>query len=143
MRAPTTYAMRRRPSRFLRGRTVSTALAFSAAHVVADPFAATEPSVGPAIDWTGTLAFRRHLLDLGLGIAEAMDTAQRGGGLDWSGARELIGKSLAGGLARGARADFSGVGTDQLGPGRGGIRSMMSCAPMPSRSKPCRRSAGG
>ena len=69
-------------------------IALSAAHVVADPFASREPSLGPAIDWNGTLHFRRHLLDLGMGIAEAMDTAQRGGGLDWNGALELIRRSL-------------------------------------------------
>src|SRR6476620_9955438 len=69
--------------------------AFSAVHVVADPFASREPSSGPAIDWEATLAFRRHLLDMGLGIAEAMDTAQRGMGLDWPNARELINRSVA------------------------------------------------
>ena len=56
---------------------------FSAAHVVADPFTAQEPSGPAAIDWDGTMAFRRYLDGLGLGIAEAMDTAQRGMGLDW------------------------------------------------------------
>jgi len=86
---------------------------FSAAHVVADPFAAADPS-GPAVlDWEATLAFRRHLAGLGLGIAEAMDTAQRGMGLDWPGALELI---------RRTRAElpealvFNGCGTDQLDP---------------------------
>ena len=54
---------------------------FSAAHVVADPFSAQEPSSGGAIDWDATIAYRRYLADLGLGIAEAMDTAQRGMGL--------------------------------------------------------------
>lgn len=92
-------------------------VAFSAAHVVADPFSAREPALGPSIDWDATLRFRRHLLDLGLGIAEAMDTAQRGMGLDWPGALELIEKSL--GAAESGERDriFSGVGTDQLAPG--------------------------
>ena len=56
---------------------------FSAAHVVADPFAPTEPGGQAATDWTATMAFRRHLAGMGPGIAEAMDTAQRGMGLDW------------------------------------------------------------
>ena len=53
---------------------------YSAAHVVADPYSDTDPSTVPAIDWEATMAFRRHLAGLGLGIAEAMDTAQRGMG---------------------------------------------------------------
>jgi hypothetical protein len=93
-----------------------TRIAFSAAHVVADPFTATEPGIGPAIDWAPTLAFRRHLLDLGLGIAEAMDTAQRGMGLDWPGARELIRQSLAAATPAERDRIFCGVGTDQLDP---------------------------
>ena len=63
---------------------------YSAAHVVVDPFSPTDPSGSPAIDWEATMAFRRHLAGLGLGIAEAMDTAQRGMGLDWAAALELI-----------------------------------------------------
>ena len=68
---------------------------FSAAHVVADPFTANDPSGPAAIDWEATMAFRRHLDGLGLGIAEAMDTAQRGMGLDWPGALELIRRTKA------------------------------------------------
>jgi len=89
----------------------ATRVVFSAAHVVADPFSASEPSVRPAIDWAATMAFRRHLDDLGLGIAEAMDTAQRGMGLDWSGAIELIRRT------RSELPDalvFNGCGTDHL-----------------------------
>ncbi|KQY65217.1 hypothetical protein ASD52_35240 [Ensifer sp. Root142] len=63
---------------------------YSAAHVVADPFTANDPSGRATIDWEKTMAFRRYLAGLGLGIAEAMDTAQRGMGLDWPGALELI-----------------------------------------------------
>ncbi|MBK5569665.1 dihydrodipicolinate synthase family protein [Ensifer sp. SSB1] len=63
---------------------------YSAAHVVADPFAASDPSGRAAVDWEKTMEFRRYLAGLGLGIAEAMDTAQRGMGLDWPGALELI-----------------------------------------------------
>ena len=63
---------------------------YSAAHVVADPFTPNDPSGRAAIDWAKTMEFRRYLASLGLGIAEAMDTAQRGMGLDWPGALELI-----------------------------------------------------
>lgn len=86
---------------------------YSAAHVVADPFAASEPSRHAAVDWERTMAFRRYLAGLGLGIAEAMDTAQRGMGLDWDGALELI---------RRTRAELpeamvaNGCGTDHLDP---------------------------
>lgn len=86
---------------------------FSAAHVVADPFTASDPSGKAAVDWDATMAFRRHLADLGIGIAEAMDTAQRGMGLDWSGALELITRTkqeVPDALV------FNGCGTDQLTP---------------------------
>ncbi|SDN36285.1 dihydrodipicolinate synthase family protein [Ensifer sp. YR511] len=68
---------------------------YSAAHVVADPFTANDPSGRATIDWEKTMAFRRYLAGLGLGIAEAMDTAQRGMGLDWPGALELIRRTKA------------------------------------------------
>ena len=87
---------------------------YSAAHVVADPFAATDPSGQSAIDWDKTMAFRRHLAGLGLGIAEAMDTAQRGMGLDWTRALELIRRTKAE-LPDALVAN--GCGTDHLGPG--------------------------
>jgi hypothetical protein len=87
---------------------------YSAAHVVADPFAATDPSGQAAIDWDRTMAFRRHLDGLGLGIAEAMDTAQRGMGLDWARALELIRRTKAE-LPEALVAN--GCGTDHLGPG--------------------------
>ncbi|MEM1431744.1 MAG: dihydrodipicolinate synthase family protein [Pseudomonadota bacterium] len=63
---------------------------YAAAHVVRDPFADADPSGPAAIDWDATLAFRGHLINLGLGVAEAMDTAQRGMGLDWPHALDLI-----------------------------------------------------
>ncbi|MEU1618016.1 dihydrodipicolinate synthase family protein [Streptomyces sp. NPDC005722] len=87
---------------------------YAAAHVVADPFrtAADRPA---ALDWEATLAFRRHLWSHGLGVAEAMDTAQRGMGLDWAGAAELIRRSSAEARAEGGRI-VCGVGTDQLSP---------------------------
>ncbi|MFF4606788.1 dihydrodipicolinate synthase family protein [Streptomyces sp. NPDC001339] len=88
---------------------------FAAAHVVADPLADTTPD-GPAVlDWDATLAFRHHLWAHGLGVAEAMDTAQRGTGLDWDGAAELIRRSAA--EARAVNGLLAcGVGTDQLPP---------------------------
>lgn len=91
-------------------------IALSAAHVVADPLTAHEPATGPVIDWDATLVFRRHLLDHGLGIAEAMDTAQRGMGLDWPSALELITRSLAAANPVERQRIYSGAGTDQLNP---------------------------
>ncbi|WP_329037422.1 dihydrodipicolinate synthase family protein [Streptomyces sp. NBC_00178] len=86
---------------------------FSAAHVVADPRADAGPGDPAAVDWDATLAFRRHLWSHGLGVAEAMDTAQRGMGLDWAGAAELIRRSAAEARSVGGRI-ACGVGTDQL-----------------------------
>ena len=65
-------------------------VAFSAAHVVSDPLADVDPWLTAAVDWDKTIAFREHVWDLGLGVAEAMDTAQRGMGLDWPNALKLI-----------------------------------------------------
>ena len=87
---------------------------YSAAHVVADPFTGNDPSGRATVDWERTMAFRRHLAGLGLGIAEAMDTAQRGMGLDWAGALELIARTKAE-LPDALVAN--GCGTDHLGPG--------------------------
>ena len=87
---------------------------FCAAHVVANPFADVEPSGRAAVDWDATMAFRRHLADLGLGIAEAMDTAQRGMGLDWPEAMELIARTRA---ELPDALVFNGCGTDHLDPG--------------------------
>ncbi|MEV7670535.1 dihydrodipicolinate synthase family protein [Streptomyces sp. NPDC088752] len=86
---------------------------FSAAHVVADPYADTTLDGPAAVDWDATLAFRRHLWSHGLGVAEAMDTAQRGMGLDWAGAAELIRRSAAEAKAVGGRI-ACGAGTDHL-----------------------------
>ncbi|HEY3891595.1 MAG TPA: dihydrodipicolinate synthase family protein [Bradyrhizobium sp.] len=91
-------------------------VAFSAAHVVADPLADVDPWLSAAIDWDRTIAFREHVWDLGLGVAEAMDTAQRGMGLDWPTSLELIRRSVAAAKARGPALVFSGAGTDQLAP---------------------------
>ncbi|MCS7461692.1 dihydrodipicolinate synthase family protein [Paenibacillus doosanensis] len=91
-------------------------IAFSAAHVVCDPFADADPLNHAQIDWDGTLAYRRHLWSLGLGVAEAMDTAQRGMGLDWARAKELISRSITEAKSVGGRI-ASGAGTDHLAPG--------------------------
>jgi hypothetical protein len=89
-------------------------IAYSAAHVVADPLAPQDPWLDAAIDWDATIAYRRYLWSLGLGVAEAMDTAQRGMGLAWPAALELIGRSLdAARDVPGARV-ACGCGTDHL-----------------------------
>lgn len=89
-------------------------VAYAAAHVAADPRADIDPWVDTAVDWDATIRFRTHLWDLGLGVAEAMDTAQRGMGLDWEGAKELIGHSLDAARSRDGAAIACGVGTDHL-----------------------------
>jgi hypothetical protein len=108
-----TYVLQGEPLPCRKPRAPFNRTAFAAAHVVADPFSNTDPSGSPAIDWERTLSFRSHLLDLGFGIAEAMDTSQRGMGLDWPKALDLINHSLT---SVGKRADmiYSGCGTDQL-----------------------------
>ena len=78
-------ATRRRWPRPRRRRTPG--VAYAAAHVVADPLADNTAGAPPALDWDATLAFRHHLWSHGLGVADAMDTAQRGMGLDWAGHR--------------------------------------------------------
>jgi hypothetical protein len=89
-------------------------VAFSAVHVVADPLADIDPWLSAAVDWDRTIAFREHVWDLGLGVAEAMDTAQRGMGLDWPTSLELIRRSVRAASARGRALVFSGAGTDHL-----------------------------
>jgi hypothetical protein len=89
-------------------------IAYAAAHVVADPLADIDPWLDAAVDWERTIAFRHYLWDLGLGVAEAMDTAQRGGGLDWPGARELIRRALEAAKSRPDALIGCGIGTDQL-----------------------------
>lgn len=88
---------------------------YAAAHVVADPAADRRPGAPAVLDWDATLAFRRRLWSLGLGVADAMDTAQRGMGLDWAATSELIRRSGAEAAAVGG-ALCCGVGTDQLHP---------------------------
>ena len=106
MREPAGYP--RHPAPFT-SRTV-----LAAAHVVADARAEYTPGQAPPVDWAATLAFRRHLFSYGIGIAEAMDTSERGpGGLTWPQAQELIRLGVAEAVAAGA-AVVAGAGTDQL-----------------------------
>src|SRR2546425_2247400 len=93
-------------------------VAYAAAHVVSDPLADADPLGAAPLDWEATLAYRRHLWSLRLAVAEAMDTAQRGMGLDWRAAQELIRRSLAEARATGG-AIACGAGTDQLAPAEG------------------------
>lgn len=91
-------------------------VAYAAAHVVANPLVESDPWLDCPIDWDRTLAFREHLWSLGFGVAEAMDTAQRGMGLDWPTSLELIERSVA--LAKsGGHLIACGAGTDHLQPG--------------------------
>ena len=115
LREPTTFEKRtgrRQPTSFPR-------IAYAAAHVVADPRKEVDPWLQTAVDWDATIKYRRYLWSLGLGVAEAMDTAQRGMGLDWPTSLELIQRSID------AARDFSathrintllasGAGTDHL-----------------------------
>ncbi len=86
---------------------------------MADPLAEHDPWLDTAVDWERTLAFRHYLWDLGFGVAEAMDTAQRGMGLDWTWALELIKRSLAEAKTRPGVVIASGAGTDHLAVGPG------------------------
>lgn len=102
------------PVRPARGTTFNR-IAYSAAHVVADPRAAIDPWLQCAVDWDATIAYRQRLWSLGLGVAEAMDTAQRGMGLDWPTSLELIRRSLDAARDFGPAALVaSGCGTDHL-----------------------------
>ena len=95
-------------------------VAYAAAHVVRDPLAAADPMLDAAIDWDATLAYRRYLWGLGLGVAEAMDTSQRGTGLPYPAALELIRRSIAEARAFGAGTLLAcGAGTDHLLPAPG------------------------
>ncbi|HET9374865.1 MAG TPA: dihydrodipicolinate synthase family protein [Chthoniobacterales bacterium] len=91
--------------------------AYAAAHVVADPLAENGWGIGAAIDWDSTLRFREYLWSHGFGVAEAMDTAQRGMGLDWKASKELIRRSATAAIAA-KHAIVCGAGTDQLPGGR-------------------------
>jgi len=99
------------------GTRFKTRVAFAAAHVVVDSLRTTEPLTQPVVDWDATLAYREYLWSLGFGVAEAMDTAQRGMGLDWPLALELIKRSTRAAKERGALI-ACGAGTDHLTRGK-------------------------
>jgi Protein of unknown function (DUF993) len=104
------------------GPTPTSRRLFAAAHVVADPLGDNTPGSPAAVDWDATLAYRHHLWSHGFGIAEAMDTAQRGMGLDWTATQELIRRTCSD--AAGPVA--CGAGTDQLSPGPHSIEDIIS-----------------
>ncbi len=90
-------------------------VAFAAAHVVPRAGAENVPGAPADVDWDATLAYRHRIWSYGLGVADAMDTAQRGMGLDWSATQELVRRSAAEAATVGARI-ACGAGTDQLDP---------------------------
>ena len=105
------------PRDFLKTTPPFPRVALAAAHVVADPLAEQDPWLDAKVDWDRTIAFRKYLWSLGLGVAEAMDTAQRGMGLDWTSAQELIRRSLDAMKDVPGAVMASGAGTDHLAPG--------------------------
>src|SRR6185295_7933657 len=107
------YAVRE-PKRFERPERPFTRKALAAAHVVADPLSTKEPWLDAAIDWDATLAYRRHLWSWGFGVAEAMDTAQRGMGLDWKNSLDLIRRSVEEAKRFKGALVASGAGNDHL-----------------------------
>ena len=114
-RSITAYTLSGEPIPFIRhNATDFSRIAYAAAHVVADPLANNDPWLTPAIDWETTLKFRHRLWDLGLGVAEAMDTAQRGMGLGWPEAQELIRRAQAEARSREDSLIAYGAGTDHL-----------------------------
>ncbi|MDH0747852.1 dihydrodipicolinate synthase family protein [Pseudomonas sp. GD03842] len=109
-----TYTLRGQPLAPAAPGTPFNRIAYSAAHVVADPRAAGELNQPAAIDWPRTLEYRRYLIEQGLGIAEAMDTAQRGMGLTWDTARELVERTVRETSDLPGARIASGCGTDHL-----------------------------
>ena len=93
-------------------------VSYAAAHVVVDPLAESDPFLDAVVDWDKTLEFRHYLWDLGFGVAEAMDTAQRGMGLDWPKAAELMRRTLTDAKTRPGALVGCGVGTDHLAAGQ-------------------------
>lgn len=99
-------------------------VAFSAAHVVADPLADCDPWLTSAVDWDRTIAFREHVWDLGLGVAEAMDTSSAA----WAGLADLAGTDPA-----------FGAGGEGEGRRAGVFRRRHRPSPRRGRKKPRRR----
>src|SRR5688572_10022391 len=126
IRLPTGDYAVREPGHFEKPKALFNRRALAAAHVVADPRSAKDPWLEAAIDWDATLAYRRHLWSWGFGVAEAMDTAQRGMGLDWATSLELIKKTVQ--ESKGVPGAFvaSGAGTDHLAPGQHSIENIIA-----------------
>jgi len=118
------YQVTGRPLEPISRAPATSRIAYAAAHVVADPYADNTPGRPASLDWDATLGFRHHLWRNGLGVADAMDTAQRGMGLDWSTTAELIRRSAKEATTVGG-ALVCGVGTDQLAPGTYGIADVL------------------
>ena len=116
----------REPRPFARPARPFTRVAYAAAHVVADPGSAKDPWLEAAIDWDATLAYRRHLWSWGFGIAESMDTAQRGMGLDWENSLELARRTVAMAKDVPGAVVASGAGTDHLPPGAHAIDQIIA-----------------
>jgi len=111
-----TYTLRGNATATASGRAPWNRIALAAAHVVADPRANIDPWLSTAVDWDATLAYRRYLWQQGFGVAEAMDTAQRGMGLDWPTSLELIARTVAEARGVAGAVVFSGAGTDDIAP---------------------------
>ncbi len=125
-RQVTSYSLSHKEAReVIRGDAPQSRVVYSAAHIVCDPLADISPVDSTCLDWEATMTFRHHLWSLGLQIAEAMDTAQRGSGLDWKSAKDLIQRSLkearsvGGGIACGA-------GTEQLSASNAALHAVRS-----------------
>jgi hypothetical protein len=118
------YRMLARPLPTAAGPPARSRIAYAAAHVVADPLADNTPGRPAGLDWDATLEFRHHLWRHGLGVADAMDTAQRGMGLDWAATAELIRRSAAEAASVGG-ALVCGAGTDQLPPGEHDLAAVL------------------
>ena len=126
IKLPTGNHAVREPAAFARPKRAFTRKALAAAHVVADPLSAQEPWLEAAIDWDATIAYRRHLWSWGFGVAEAMDTAQRGMGLDWPASLELIKRSVEASKSVPGAVVASGAGTDHLPPGEHSIEKIIA-----------------
>ena len=96
---------------------ITSRVGMAAVHVVANPLAHVNPTLDAAVDWDATLRFRHHIWSLGLAVAEAMDTSQRGMGFEWVSAKELIKRSVAEARTVPGAVLASGAGTDHLAPG--------------------------
>src|SRR5438105_9995854 len=96
---------------------IKSRIGFAAVHVVADPLADLNPTLDVKVDWAATIAYRRYVWSLGLAVAEAMDTSQRGMGFDWGTAKELIRRAVAEARTIPGAVIASGAGTDHLEPG--------------------------